>query len=228
MKSSRLRLSVIVVGILLLLACGPGPLVRPAPGVSSAGSEARAVVGHSALIVEVETDAWRGSHPLTILLPLQLEIENASSEPLAFELSDISLEFEDGQVRRAQEAQEIEGEELVDETLYGHGTGLIDEYRFPENQTRPTPQRPLLGQGPEPGDPPPVMSGADREPDKGLLSISLPTAAMMDAALLGERLDPGERVSGFVYFPQIPADAEAADLVVRAGPRVVRVPLIFE
>lgn len=227
MRASRFRISLIAVGLLLLLACMPEPSVRPAPVAGAA--ENSALVDEAEVRLEVVTDSWRGDpSPLTAVLPIELEIRNTSAAPVEIDPAAVTLHFEDGQVRAAEAVDELEDEELVDETLYGSGTRLIDEYGFPVSQTLPNPSRPLLGQGPEPGDPPLVISDPLREPDTELLRVPLPTHSMLQSALRSTTLAPGASVRGFVYFDELPADAERAELRLQVGDAALNVPLLFE
>lgn len=196
----------------VLAACSSATVLAPAPSAETvAGRENVAVEQQNGLLVTANGEAWRGLDIRDRVTPVLLTIENQGSQPVRLRFHDMHLVNSAGQQYAALPPFEIGGT--------ARAPVLADSYApYPQPgfaasgfYVAPYYQRlyPTIAPWPGPwyGDPfdYPVFY-------EYWVEVQLPTPQMLAWALPEGVLEPGGKVSGFVYFQRVDRDAGRVDL----------------
>lgn len=173
------------------VALGAIGLIAPAPFALAQDDDHTAVVTTAGVTVEVDTEAWRGEpRRFDKVLPVLVRITNDGDAPLRIRHSDFALVIESGERVPATPPFEIEGTETEAVDLRVDPFDI--RYRYPLGFYRfgPYGRIGFIGYPYSPFD-----DGFSR-----LRPVELPTPDMVSGALPETVVEPGDRVTGFVYF----------------------------
>jgi hypothetical protein len=197
----------------LVAGCQAG--LTPAPDARLVPNRTQAAFAEShGVRIVAEADAWYGSPSDLegLILPLLVTVENRGSVPIRLRYAGFTLVAADGRRYRALSPFDIRG--AVSEPLpYGAYPDWGDA--------------PYLGPyypGWRPGGPFPRRWYYDRYWDRyaygyypppypAYRRVPLPTPDMIQAALPERVVQPGERVTGFLFFEGVPARVSRVDFV---------------
>lgn len=190
----------------LALACAPQARLRPGPGAMAVeGKRAAATASVSGVSVVVDAASWTGTpERLETVLPVKVTIENRGSVPVRVQYRDFSLMATSGARLAALPPFSIRGTEFVYRGIGGSGFDpyvpgfLYDRFWLAPPWSRFYPQMSPWG-GPYFYDPLYYDTYYARWP------VELPTRDMVVNALPEGVIEPGGRLSGFVFFQPLPA-----------------------
>ncbi|MGH7572349.1 MAG: hypothetical protein ACREMK_10970 [Gemmatimonadota bacterium] len=175
-----------LIGTVVLSAIG---LVAPLSAHAQADNVA--IVSAAGVTIEVDPEAWRGEPArFDKVLPVLVRIENDGDTPLRIRYEDFALVTESGERVPATSPYDIEGTESV---LIEDRYNAYDPYDFGYRYR-------LVRIGPY------GRLAYIRVPYRSFDDFSrfrrveLPTSDMVSRALAEEVVEPGDRVTGFVYF----------------------------
>lgn len=185
-----------------LVGCTHEPELRPAPTATFLqGDDHAAVASLKGVRVTVDGDAWYGEpQQLDEVVPLQVSIANRSGRPLRVRYRELALVGPQGSRFAALPPLSIDGTALVHSPF--------EDYDGPEEGVGGAGLDPMPLEGPlDPefdydGDPLYYDTWYARWP------VRLPTEDMVAKALPEGVLSHGGRVSGFVYFQDVPESVE--------------------
>ena len=194
--------------MLLLAACAQPGFLRPAPAQPGMPHEANSAVASTAGIRLVAvTDAWHGN-PANLeqaVIPLEVSIQNHGTHSLRVSYPELKLRGP------ALDYQPLPPRLLVGRTVtVGSQPLLVPPDHFQNFWLAPYVY--------------PSVAGVDTWPqpweDEGdyykrqyaKWTVSLPTVDMIEQSLPEGVLDPGGRMSGFLYFQHLRPDAHSAEL----------------
>lgn len=187
--------------LLIALVAGCAPTLKPAPYANAVGGRGQGVVGSAAGVrLVAHADAWRGRPPAlsSVVTPILVTVENDGLHPLRLRYDHFALTAVDGRRLAARAPSDIEG--AVSEPSAHPRPGLV----FPG----------IIGSirgGTVYADPFYDPFLADRlTPDFD--RVELPTGDMVQFALPQQTLEPGGRISGFLYFDRVDRPASRIDL----------------
>lgn len=211
----------------LLVSCAHGPELKPAPTATvPRGEDFAAVASVAGVKVTVDADAWYGQpRKLDTVVPLELTIENRSGRPLRVRYREMALVGPHGSRFAALPPLSINGTALVSSPFEDSdspagigGSGLnpmplegpLDPgFAYDGYYVSPTYgtfwRRPAPWRGPFAADPLYYDTWSSRWP------VALPTEDMVAKALPEGVLAHGGRVSGFVYFQDVPESVARVD-----------------
>ena len=177
-----------ILGSMSLLAPLSPALAQYAAGHDEGGNPA--VVSTSGVTVEVDPEAWRGEPArFDKVLPVLVRITNDGDVPIRIRHSDFALVTESGERVVATPPFELEGIQTVVD--YDRADPFDIRYRYPYRLFRFGPYGRIgyLGYPYSPFD--------DYD---SFRRVELPTPDMVSGALPESVVEPGDRVTGFVYF----------------------------
>ncbi len=216
--------------VLLLTACAPTPdvvpEVVPAPAAAPVPGDQPGMIAQVANIeVVVRPEVWPGEAPFgQEVLPMRVTITNEGDRPIRLRYGDFALVASGGPVYAALPPFRIAG--TVEEPVLATDYGPIDEPWFEAAGFEVAPYvAPLYPHLPVAGGPLFVDPLYNETYYDRWLEYELPTEEMLERALPEGTLDPGGRVSGYLYFEQPAPALERAqfrfDLIgARAGERL--------
>ena len=232
---SSLPMTLLAASATALAACsGPGTQLDPAPGATTIGTET-AVDRVRGVRMTAETGAWEGLASVkTEVTPIRVTIENGSAAPLRLRYNEFALVGSDGRRYAALPPYGVEGE--VDTPRLAGTYAPVTAPGFTYSGFRVAPYYGSLY---------PTLT-AYNDPfhydrvyyDRyypAYRDIELPTQTMVREVLPEGVIDPGGRVSGFLYFERVdPASARVrfrADLAdARTGEQFgeITIPFVVE
>ena len=237
---------------LCLASCTHGPELKPAPSASlPRGEDNAAIASLAGVRVTVDGDTWYGEpRELDTVVPLQVTIENRAGRPLRLRYREMALVGPLGSRFAALPPLSIDGAAMVrspfedydspEEGIGGAGLdpmpleGPLDpEFDYDGYYVSPTYgffwARPSPWAGPFVADPYYYDTWYSRWP------VELPTEDMVAKALPEGVLSHGGRVSGFVYFQDVPESMdrvnfqlELVDAETGMSFGTVRIPFLTE
>lgn len=195
-----MRRPVVLALVLLLAGCAaqlrPAPDARLVPGLPGA-----ATAQADGVTLTAQAGAWRGRPPglETYVTPVLVTVDNGSRVPVRLRYADFALVDARGRRLEARAPFEVRG--AVAEPL--------PYYAFPRGPflVRDIAGRPVLV---DPFWYDPFYFDFPR-----YRRVELPTGDMVQLALPEKVLEPGARVSGFVYFEPVERAASPLTLTVR-------------
>ncbi len=154
-----------------------------------------AVVSTTGVTIEVDTEAWRGEPSrFDKVLPVLVRITNDGEEPLRIRHTDFALITQSGERVVATPPFDLEATETVAvdvlspfDVTYPYAFGFYP-YGYTFNRFRPFGRFGFVYPYSQFGD-----FGRFR-------AVDLPTSDMVSGALTETVVEPGDRVTGFVYF----------------------------
>lgn len=211
---SRLSLSALSLLVVLVVGCSaPGTQLDPAPAAETLGADT-AVDRVDGVRVTAEADAWAGQTEVELqVTPILVTITNDGTSPVRLRYSEFALVSPTGQRYAALPPYGISGS--VEEPF------LVDAY---DPVTAPAFEARGFSVAPHYGSVYPTLSPYARpfsyDPyyydryHTVYRDIGLPTREMVAEVLPEGVIDPGGRVSGFLYFERV--DPEAPRVWFRA------------
>jgi len=193
----RSSLSILIAAA--LAACGPNrPDLAPAPGAMPAppGPGAGAMGSDAGVTIEARAGAWRGV-PQNLeaeSIPLLVEITNDSDRPLRVRYNDMMLVAPDGRTFHAIAPFRVEG----------RVTERVDAVPFVARRFRVAPYLSRIFPIYDPWTGNFVFDRVyyDRYAPS-IVRVDLPTADMIRMALPEGVIEPGGRITGFLYFEDV-------------------------
>ncbi|HKY59922.1 MAG TPA: hypothetical protein VJP59_02825 [Gemmatimonadota bacterium] len=170
-----------------IVVLGSLTLIGPVPSVLAQDEDHTATVSTAGVTIEVDTEAWRGEPSrFDKVLPVLVRITNDGEVPLRIRHADFALVTESGERVPATPPFDLRATETVvdDRRLDPFDV----RYRYPYGFFRFGPYG-RLGYIGYPFD------DIDR-----FERVELPTSDMVSGALHEAVVEPGDRVTGFVYF----------------------------
>ncbi|MGH7587482.1 MAG: hypothetical protein ACRELU_02710 [Gemmatimonadota bacterium] len=164
-------------------------LIAPAPAALAQADDHTAAVSTAGVTLEVDTDAWKGEpQRFDKVLPVLVRIDNDGDAPLRIRHTDFALVTESGERVPATPPFELEAAESV--TVDPRIDPLDIRYRYPYGFFRFGPYARLgfIGY-------PYALDDYRR-----FRRVELPTSDMVAGALPETVVEPGDRVTGFLYF----------------------------
>lgn len=201
-----------VTGALTLLAgCSAGPDLEPAPDAATTMGPERAVATDAGVRLEIHTEAWSGTpeNLERILSPVLVTLTNDGDEPLRIRYEEFRLMTETGQNLPARSVLRIEGAV----------TRSVGSYAYPHSGFAVAPRYdPFFDHfdtfhGPFDHDPlfhDTHFLGRYHHP--AARTVDLPTDDMVRRALPEGVLEPGGKITGYLFFEHIGDDARRARL----------------
>ena len=194
--------------LLALAAAGcsaPGTQLDPAPSATTVGAET-AVDRVGGVRMTAETGAWTGlARVQSVVTPIRVTITNGSQEPLRLRYNEFALVSPTGQRYAALPPYGVEGD-VADPTLvdaYGPVTPAFTYDRF-----RVAPYYASVYPTLTPYSSPFYYDRPYYDRYYTVYrDIELPTREMVEQVLPEGVIDPGGRVSGFLYFERVDPDA---------------------
>jgi hypothetical protein len=190
-RREALTVRVLLAGAVLLLA-GCAPHLRPAPDAQLVPGPGQGAAAEGAGVrVVARAGAWHAwpPHLSSVVVPMLVSVENHSTTAVRLRYQDFALVSPDGRRFPALAPFEIQG--VVMEPVPGYARPL-----------GPFLVRDVFGRlvfvDPWFGDP---FSRDWTLPRT--VAVTLPTADMVQLALPERVVEPGGRVSGFLYFPRL-------------------------
>ncbi len=179
-------------------ACASNPTVTPADNAQLAdgGPGATATAENVRLVATVNRWRWTPDQLDEFVTPMLIEIENNGDRPVRVRLSDIRLMGDAGVALAALPPYRIKGR--AERTVESHAYGVESFYTAPH-------LRHHYSRYPIYDDPFFYNRYYYRTyyPVYRTYSIELPTQSMLDRALPEGVLEPGGKVTGFVYFERV-------------------------
>lgn len=183
----------VLLSVVFLLA-GCAPHLHPAPEAQPVPGRGRGAVAEGAGVrVVARASAWQAwpPHLSSVLTPVLVSVENQGTTPFRLRYEDFTLVVPDGRQFPARSPFEIEG--VVLEPVLPYARPRLGPFLVRDVFGR------LVLVDPWVGDPWFEDWGVPRT-----VAVTLPTADMVQLALPERVVEPGGRVSGFLYFPRIP------------------------
>jgi len=196
---------VTITGALLAAACASSPNIQPSGEARLVdGRPNAAVVSTAGIEVVAENDAWSGQPSrFERVHPVLVTITNDGDVPVRVRARDFALVTGTGARLTGLAPFDVQGSEVEANDLPVQPYGALSFSYF------------RLGHGSSFGHGFHGVGSAHGFHDSGLLAlahtptftrIDLPTADMVSKALPERIVEPGERVAGFVYFPEVGDD----------------------
>jgi hypothetical protein len=184
-----------------LVGCASTPELVPAPGAQPAppGPGKGAIAEVHGVTVIARSDAWSGFPPdLDRVTPILVTIENNSSVPLRLRYNEFRLEAQEtGETFAAIPPFDIRGTEVEPITALGYSGFWVAPYYAPFYPGL----RPYYGAFP-------FDHYYYDTYYPTWVDIQLPTGDMIQKALPEGVLDPGGRVTGYLYFHNVKRTAK--------------------
>jgi hypothetical protein len=177
-----------ILGSMSLIAPQSPAMTQYAAGHDDGGNPA--VVSKSGVTLEVDPEAWRGEPArFDKVLPVLVRITNDGDVPLRIRHSDFALVTETGERVVATPPFELEG--ILTVVDYTEADPFDIRYRYPVRLFRFGPYGRIgyIGY--------PYSPFYDYDTFR---RVELPTPDMVSGALAESVVEPGDRVTGFVYF----------------------------
>lgn len=192
---------ILVLTTVLVAACGGRPSLEPAPGAQPApgGGYAGFTDG---VMVTADPDAWRGvPRRLDTVTPVLVTIQNDGTTPVRIRYNEFTLVAPDGRRYAAIPPFQVRGTEVeyISDLEYS-GFYVAPWYSRYYPRIRPFRGYPYTFD--------PVYY--DRYYPR-FVELALPTGDMIQKALPEGVLEPGGRVSGFLYFENVSGDVPSVD-----------------
>jgi len=189
--------------ICFLCACVRPPALRPVPAVALSDDPDAAFRAEQGVEARLETDAWRGiPGVLPGVVPVLLSIENSSGRSLVVRYGSFALVTCDG--TRVAALPPVEVPAGTGGT--GSSVPLEPEFGYDDYAVAP-PVGPLYpGMGVWIG--PFVFDSGYYSTNFGAWPAELPTQDVVSRGIPEGVIRPGGRISGFLYFNGLPADAD--------------------
>lgn len=202
------RASAIVAVVVMLVVCGCAVALEPAPGVARvAGVGAGAVAEEGGVRVVARAQAWRG-YPGDLrnaVTPILVTVDNGSSRPLSIRNEHFTLEGADGRTFAALPPFEIAGS-VSEPVPYASAAwaGFAFGSPWPSGRLGWAFGGPFWATGPyyDPYYP-------------AFPHVVLPTGDMVQKALPERTLEPGGRLTGFLYFEDVPRNARSVTFTMQ-------------
>lgn len=194
-RTTTTQMILLALAYALAASCGASStLILPAPTAETAGARNVATTTEGGVMAEVATEAWNSFPPdlEKQVTPIRLTLVNQSGEPVKVRYQDLQLVSQDGRVYRALPPFRIDKEVEV--------RAVNPEFEYTGFALSPYYGGLYSGMG---------TYGYGFGYDRGYYSYydyweaDLPTDAMLRKALPEGVIEPGGRVSGFVYFEHI-------------------------
>lgn len=203
-------LPVLVVVLILLAGCAQTKLA-PAPQAQRVpGKELAAVAQTAGVRMVVEAGAWSG-HPDNLaqeLTPLRVTIDNGSDQPLRVRYEDFAIETGKGVRYTPLPPLRIQGTviEQADRPVRFPRYAVTPRFAYSGFYLAPwySPYYPNLRAWSHPW----AFSPFYYDTYYPRWTVKLPTPDMLEMAIPEGVIEPGGRVSGFLYFPDIAARVE--------------------
>ncbi len=186
--------------------------LMPAAGYATVAGSSLAVEARGGVTIAADGNAWQGwpQNLPTVLTPVWVTIQNTSGHPVRVQYHEFTLNGQSGKsyTAMAPYAVQTPGPRV---TVSAPNPGYFDDFYVADYLAPYYPWLPVWN-GPF-NDWPPSYAVTWRP--------HMPTASMIDQALPEGVLQPGGRMSGYLYFPKLPKHENAvvlrADLHTPAG-----------
>lgn len=201
-----------LLGMVVLTLVGCAPLhLRPAPGAQIVPTAPLAAADHDAGVrIVVQPDAWRGTpeHLDRELTPMKVTIDNGSDRPLRICYEDFILETGDKLQLLPLPPLDIRGQvtERSDTPIYLPSYAIVPRFIHRVFRVAPwyAPYYPSLSRWNNTW----AINHAYYDIYYPRWTVELPTADMVARAMPEGVIEPGGRLSGFLYFPTLDDDPE--------------------
>ncbi len=209
--TNKLRVVLLAAPLLAIWGCGGPANLKPAPRANEVvGMDDAATATRARVKVIAQADGWPG--PALIresVTPMRVVIENNSDKPVLVRYPEFSLVSASGKRHAALPPFRIDDTVAVPTLAPGYAPFRNVGFTYSRYSVAPMYSSVYPGIGAYPGwvgyDPFYYSMYYDH-----WTRTQLPTTEMLERALPEGVLQPGGRVSGFLYFEKVPADSGRA------------------